>query len=422
MLTVDAPAGRRSVFLLREHRRRLYVVWARRRQKPNHVFDHGSEGDAECRHGFGQAMGERREDPHHAAAVLGKVTPLHRLGTHEAQDVTITTLVTTAVAAIVLSACGGHSGSATAGTPAASATSTLSASSHHGGTGCGTSTNPGSTTRTLSVAGRDRTVIVHIPTGYSDSSKVPLVLNMHGSGTTAADQEAFTAMDGTADSNGFIVAYPQGLIAEGSGFDWNVPGEPLVGDKSVPAGSADDVTFLTTLVHVLEQKYCIDSNRVYATGFSGGSRIASQLACDASSTFAAIAPVSGLRHPAPCPTTRPVPILAFHGSADPVDPYNGNGEAYWTYSVPRAAKDWALQDGCSTSATTSQPATGTTLTRYSECGGGAGVELYSIAGEGHEWPGGPHLPRSLIRVLGPQSDAVNANDVMWVFFAAHPLS
>jgi polyhydroxybutyrate depolymerase len=271
------------------------------------------------------------------------------------------------------------------------------------------------------VAGRKRTVIVHVPTGYSGSSKVPLVLNMHGSGTTAADQEAFTGMDATADSDGFVVAYPQGLLPDGSGYDWNVPGVPLIGGRAVPSGSADDVTFLTSLVHILEQRYCIDSARVYATGFSGGARIASQLACDASGTFAAVAPVSGLRRPTPCPATRPVPILSFHGTADPVDPYDGDGQGYWTYSVPQAARDWATQDGCSDTPATSVPAAGATLTTYAGCAGGATVELYSLSGEGHEWPGGPQLPRSLTKLLGPQFDAVDANDVMWAFFAAHPL-
>jgi polyhydroxybutyrate depolymerase len=266
-------------------------------------------------------------------------------------------------------------------------------------------------------------VIVHIPSGYSGSNKVPLVLNMHGSGVTAADQEAFTGMDATADREGFVVAYPQGLIPSGSGFDWNVPGVPLVGDKAVPPGSADDVTFLTTLVHLLEQRYCLDSTRVYATGFSGGARIASQLACDASSTFAAVAPVSGLRRPTPCPTTRPVPIVAFHGTADPVDPYAGAGSAYWTYSVPAAARDWAAQDGCSpATAAPSGVETGYTLIVYAGCTSGAAVELYSVTGEGHEWPGGPALPRSLTRALGPQSNAVDANSLMWGFFAAHPMS
>jgi polyhydroxybutyrate depolymerase len=263
-------------------------------------------------------------------------------------------------------------------------------------------------------------VIVHVPTGYSGSTTTPLVLNMHGSGSTAAEQEAFTGMDDAADDDGFIVAYPQGLIPDGSGFDWNVPGVPLLGGGAVPAGSADDVSFLTTLVHILEQRYCIDTDRVFATGFSGGARMASRLACDASGTFAAVAPVSGLRHPTPCPATRPVPILSFHGTADPVDPYAGHGEAYWTYSVPQAAQDWAVQDSCSSTPTTSALGTGATLIRYSGCAGGSTVELYAVTGEGHEWPGGPHLPASLTRVLGPQSDAVNADAVMWAFFAAHP--
>ena len=189
---------------------------------------------------------------------------------------------------IGLSACsGGQAGSPTS--QAVASATTTSSPSGPGGSGCGTAVSSGSTTLSVTVAGRNRTVIAHVPTGYSGSSKVPLVLNMHGSGTTAGDQEAFTGMDSTADSDGFIVAYPQGLIPDGSGFDWNVPGVPLIGGRAVPAGSADDVTFLTTLVHILEQRYCIDSNRVYATGFSGGSRVTSQLACDASGTFAAIA-------------------------------------------------------------------------------------------------------------------------------------
>jgi polyhydroxybutyrate depolymerase len=325
-----------------------------------------------------------------------------------------------AAIAFVVCACGRAAGSSTSTEgPTVHGTSVPEARS---GSGCASGAPAGSTTLNPVVSGHRRTVIVHVPPGYRGSSKVPLVLNMHGSGTTAADQEAFTGMDATADSDGFVVAYPQGLIPEGTGFDWNVPGTPLVGGKAVPAGSADDVTFLTSLVHVLEQRYCIDSTRVYATGFSGGARMASQLACDASGVFAAVAPVSGLRRPTPCPTTRPVPILSFHGTADPVDPYDGNGQAYWTYSVPQAATDWGAQNDCSPTPSTSVPAAGVTLTRYSGCAGGSTVELYSISGAGHEWPGGPTLPRRLTRLLGPQSDALDANAVMWAFFSAHVLS
>jgi polyhydroxybutyrate depolymerase len=319
--------------------------------------------------------------------------------------------------ALLLAACGsGHTGSA--GTTSTTGVSTPVTA---GDTGCQATGQAGSATLTISVGGHPRIVIVHVPAGYSGSSQVPLVLNMHGSGSTALEQEGFTGMNSTADADGFIVAYPQALIPYGTGFDWNVPGVPLVGDKPVPPGAADDVAFLTQLVGVLQQRYCIDSARVYATGFSGGARMASQLACDSSTTFAAVAPVSGLRIPAVCQPARPVPIVAFHGEADPVDPYGGHGQAYWTYSVLQAAEGWGHQNSCSPTAATTAVGSQVTLTTYSRCAAGTTVELYSIAGEGHEWPSGPHLPKAITDELGPQSDAIDANSTIWAFFAAHPM-
>jgi polyhydroxybutyrate depolymerase len=315
-----------------------------------------------------------------------------------------TVALAAAIAAVALTAAYG------AGAPAEAASPS----------GCG-GHGAASGTLTLSIGGHSRTVIVHLPKGYGGKTAVPLVLNMHGSGSTAAEQELFTGMDATADADGFIVAYPQALIPDGSGFDWNVPGQPLIGGRAVPSGAPDDVAFLTSLVGALEGRYCIAATRVYATGFSGGARMAGQLACDSSNVFAAVAPVSGLRRPTPCPTSRAVPVLSFHGVADPVDPYNGHGQKYWSYSVPQAAQYWASQDGCSAKAASSKPDKGVTLTTYSGCHAGAVVELYSIAGEGHEWPDGPTLPPELTSLLGPQSNAIDADAVMWQFFAAHPL-
>jgi polyhydroxybutyrate depolymerase len=316
--------------------------------------------------------------------------------------------VTTLAVILTASACGSS--------PSRSSSASSSASTPT--SGCGHAAT-GSSTLHLEVDGRRRVVIVHVPTGYTGNTRVALVLNLHGSGSTAAAQELFSGMDSTSDQDGFVVAYPQALIASGTGFDWNIPNEPLVGGTYPAKSAADDVIFLTHLVPQLAGRYCIDSSRVYATGVSGGGRMASQLACDAAGTFAAVAPVAGLRFPDPCPATRAVPIVAFHGTADPVDPYNGNGLAYWTYSVPVAAQRWATHDACgSTPQTTS--GSGYTLTDYSGCASGATVELYALTGEGHEWPGGPTMPRRITKPLGPQSDAVDANSVMWAFFLAHP--
>ena len=288
--------------------------------------------------------------------------------------------------------------------------------------GCSTraEVSSGTVTLTPTINGKRRKAIVHVPTGYA-TAPVSLVVNLHGSQSTALEQEILTGMDVTADADTFIVVYPQAEIPAGSGFEWNVPGQPLVGGAAVPKGSPNDVSFVDKLVGSLEQRYCIDKHRIFATGFSGGARMASQLGCDASGTFAAVAPVSGLRFPTPCPSTRAVPVVAFHGTADPVDPSTGNGQKYWTYSVPVAAGRWAVHNGCSKSVANATPATGVQLTTYSPCAVGATVELYSIVGGGHEWPGGPHLPRRITRVLGPQSTAISANEVMWSFFVAHPL-
>jgi polyhydroxybutyrate depolymerase len=271
------------------------------------------------------------------------------------------------------------------------------------------------------VDGRSRTAIVHVPSGYHSATPVALVVNMHGSQSTALAQEAFTGMNTASDADTFVVVYPQAAIASGAGYEWNVPGQPLLGGAPVPSTAPDDVSFIEQLVNLLEQKYCIDRNRVFATGFSGGARMASQLGCDASTVFAAIAPVSGLRFPSPCGSDRPVPVLSFHGTADRVDPYNGNGQAYWTYSVPVAAQRWAAHNQCSPGSVTSRPTAGVAVSTSRGCAGGATVQLFTISGEGHEWPGGPPLPASFTRTLGPQSTAVDANATMWSFFMAHPL-
>jgi polyhydroxybutyrate depolymerase len=327
-------------------------------------------------------------------------------------------LAAVGVLVLLATACGGHHGGAAAATATSTkAVSTVSLT----GSGCGKTAAAGSTTQSMVIGGHTRTVIVHVPTGYHDTTKAPLVLNLHGSGSTASSQELFTGMDSTADADGFIVAYPQALIPEGTGFDWNIPGVALVGNQPVPSGSANDVAFLTQLVGALKHRYCIDPARVYSTGFSGGARMSSQLACDASTVVAAVAPVSGLRRPTPCPAKRAVPVISFHGTADPVDPYNGHGAAYWVYSVPQAAADWASQDGCDRSGSTSQLDPTVTLTQYRGCRDGAAVELYTISGEGHEWPGGPPLPPRLTKLLGAQSTAINADATIWSFFAAHPL-
>jgi polyhydroxybutyrate depolymerase len=289
---------------------------------------------------------------------------------------------TTALAATLLSAltgCNGHR----APRPAAGATTVMSVEQN----------------------GVTRTLRLHVPPGSPAGSngQWPLVLNLHPSSGTAADQEAGTAMDGSADADGFLVAYPQGALPLGSGFAWNVPGQPLADGSAVPAGAADDVAFMQLAIDAIARLLPVDGQRIFVVGFSGGARMASSIGCALVPPPAAIGAVGGLRFPAPCAADRPVAVLSLHGLADTSNPYDGNGPAYWTYGIPAAAQAWAAHDRCAAAPTVETTAPGVERTRYDGCRGGARVDSYAIAGGGHRWPHG---------------GAIEANEVLWQFFAA----
>jgi|HubBroStandDraft_2_1064218.scaffolds.fasta_scaffold42393_2 polyhydroxybutyrate depolymerase len=258
----------------------------------------------------------------------------------------------------------------------------------------------------VTAGGVSRTALIHVPANAVRPA--PLVLNLHGSGGTAAGQERDSAMDAVADAHGFIVAYPQAAIALGDGFAWNIPGQPLLDGRPVPPGANDDEPFVRALVETLERDEGVDPRRVFVTGMSGGGRMTSQLGCDLPGLFAAIAPVAGLRFPASCESARALPVLAIHGTGDRVNPYEGHGSAYWTYGVQDAERRWAAHNACGSAPEVASIAPGVTRTAYAQCRGGADVWLYSLAGVGHEWPGGPN-----------KTTMLDADETIWSFFAAH---
>jgi hypothetical protein len=98
-----------------------------------------------------------------------------------------------------------------------------------------------------------------------------------------------------------------------------------------------DLLFVTAMLDRLEAEYCIDRNRVFATGFSNGAYFSHLLGCVMADRIAAIAPVSGGKRPAPCAPARPVPALIFHGRQDDII----------DVADARAARDsWVQENGC----------------------------------------------------------------------------
>ena len=95
--------------------------------------------------------------------------------------------------------------------------------------------------------------------------------------------------------------------------------------------------------------------------------------------------MSGLRWPGPC-EGRAIPVLTFHGLADPQNTYDGGVEGRggeWVESVPEALAGWAMHNGCSGEPKLDDPAGPLSTLRYEGCR--AETKLVRIDGLQHTW-------------------------------------
>ena len=299
---------------------------------------------------------------------------------------------------------------------------------------------PGDQQLMVEFGGSAREYLVHVPTGTERGKRLPVVFNFHGGGSDAPTQKAYSQMDATADRHGFVVVYPQGVPpapGQQSLRTWNA------GKCCGPAKrtDADDVGFTLAVLDDLAERTPVDKRRVYATGISNGGMMAYRLAADASKQVAAVASVAGQVEVTKFAPTRPVPVMEFHSVDDPRALYNGglglpfpgtNIQNQFD-SVQEGIDRWVAYDGCRRTPKTApavQGETGSgdegeTATRitYARCKQDAEVVLWKLTRSGHVWPGTPidvsGTPRGA--VLGESTKIVDANELMWEFFAKHPL-
>lgn len=277
--------------------------------------------------------------------------------------------------------------------------------------------------------GRERRAVVHRPPTTAPDEPLPLVLTLHGSGSGALDQLRVSGLQGAADRHRFMLVAPQGVVPDGPGYAWAVPGTgtghlPGTTEDAASEAVPDDARFLDDLIGSLVSDGQADPRRVYAAGISGGARMACHLVADRPGRVAALVAVAGLRAGDPSPADPrvpdratfappvPTPVLAFHGTADPVNPFAGGGPSYWGYGVRTALVRWAEVNRCRPDPTETPVGRHVTLVSHAPGPQGADTVLYVVHGGGHTWPGSP---ASLPARLGPVTDEIDANEVLWRF-------
>ena len=280
--------------------------------------------------------------------------------------------------------------------------------------------------------GRIRTAIVVVPPHTRDGKPLPLVVDFHGGGSNAAQQEDFSRLDSLAARAGFVVLYPNGTgVLPNRLLTWNAG--TCCGYAA--AHDADDVGSTLALLDRVEQLTSIDTRRVYATGMSNGAMMAYRMAAQAANRIAAIAPVAGGMVVTSFHPSRPVAVMNFHSVDDPRAPYTGGlgppfpgtNHRETHPSIPSVMSEWAAFDGCPATARTGRTIVGAghdadeTATRisFAPCAAGTEVVLWKLTGSGHVWPGGKQDVDQAL--LGRPTSIVDANALMWQFFRRHTL-
>jgi polyhydroxybutyrate depolymerase len=240
---------------------------------------------------------------------------------------------------------------------------------------------PGDSMQTVQVGGAGRSYVLHVPPAYDGSQPVPLVVDFHALNVAGAQQRASSPFPDVTDPDGAVMAFPTGLEGP-SGNAWDL------GPCCV--ANVDDVAFAKALVAHARTTACIDPKRVYATGFSMGGGMAHHIACHAADVFAAVAPIAFdllQENAADCRPPRPIAVISFRGSGDPLIPYDGGpssvvpGMPVTFLGANATFQKWAEIDQCIGSPS-AQDSDG--CSTYSSCQGGVEVKLCARQGVGQD--------------------------------------
>lgn len=273
-----------------------------------------------------------------------------------------------------------------------------------------------------------REFTLHIPPTYDGLTDVPLVIVLHGGGGNSESVQNFTQMNPVSDTNGFIVAYPQGFgPTQNGGFSWADGRETSATNMGI-----DDVGFILKLMDKITSEYQISENKIYVCGFSNGGFMSQKLACELENTFAGVGTLGatiGTEVFNTCATNQSIPMLFVLGDADPFVPYNGGtvtNNPSNIEGVETIANFWKEHNQCQTTKPAIQlpdldvtDNSTVTLFEFTDCDCNASVKLYKINNGGHTWPGVENVNYEMI--AGETNEDIRASDVLWEFFNEHQL-
>ena len=237
----------------------------------------------------------------------------------------------------------------------------------------------GTLLRRIEVEGETREYLIHIPNSYDTTKSVPIMLNFHGFGGSASDYMQKADMRSLAESDTFILIYPQGSYLNGFSH-WNAC--PIGGDNK---SDADDFGFVEDIIDEISSQYNIDMERIYAAGYSNGGMMAYGLANYKSDLIAAVASVSGAMLDCIGNTSHPMPVIHLHGTDDYVLPYNGGKGVN---SVQNTLDHWIDFNNTTTNPIISTEDSGGMVIEhyvYDQGDNSVSVEHYKYIGGKHVW-------------------------------------
>ena len=241
----------------------------------------------------------------------------------------------------------------------------------------GKTAKAGNHNMSVTVDGKKRTFIMHVPDTYKGDKAVPLVVDYHPIGGSSEGQMNGTTYKALTDKEGVISLYPQGTTKT-MGPGWNV---------GPCCSNDDDIKFSRMMIEAVEDIACIDKQRVYATGFSMGGGMSNHVACFMSDVYAAVAPAAmdlNKTNSAQCNPDRPISVINFRGTADNVCRYQGGDSGFNDglnfLGAEGTFRFWAEKNGCTGSPSKNKD----NCDEYSNCKDGVKVVLCTKQNGGHE--------------------------------------